>query len=162
MRKRIYLDIYPVLKAINGIKWVDWDRGQFQNVDDPENFPLPAILVSIGDSHWSDRIAGIQEGVIDVNVDLYMHSYGDTTFEGGRNHDTLDALGFLDEIYKAVQFLQNDDVQSFTRVSESVMGNTPFVLGYRVVFKSRVIDRGLERSLSTRKATANITTSVLK
>ena len=113
MRRQIYLDVYPRLKGIEGIKWVDWDRGQFQNIDDPENFPLPAVLISLGDSHWSNRVEGVQEGVIDLNVDFYMHSYGDTTFEDDRNHATLASLEYLDKIYEALQFFQNDYVQSF-------------------------------------------------
>ena len=104
---------------------------------------MPAILISLGDSRWSDRAAGIQEGVLDLHTDFYMHSRGDTTFEDGRNHETLNALGFLDEIYKAVQFFQNEHIQSFTRVSESVIGSTPFVLAFRISFRSRVIDNTL-------------------
>ncbi len=143
MRKQLYLDIHQRLKSIDGIKWVDWDKGQFQSMDDFENFPLPAILISIGDAQWEDRSRGTQDGNISVQVDLYLDSYGDTFSEDTKNYKLLDSLHFLDDIYTKLQYFGNKNVQSLSRTAESVLHSLPFLLAFRVTFDARVYDNQL-------------------
>ncbi|MCY4418888.1 MAG: hypothetical protein OXB93_03465 [Cytophagales bacterium] len=138
-----------LLREIPGIRWVDWDRGQFRLSEDSESFPLPAVLIHLDRIRWHDPHVDRQSGELTMHIDLYLDSRGDVFSVSPDEERTLRDLHFLEEIYTRLDSFGNSELSSLCRKEDKLLSISPHVLAFRTTFTSQVSE--VRTSGSTQK-----------
>lgn len=117
-RSVIYKSIRDIAKAKLQLKWIDLQKGQLKIPKENYPFPLPALLIEIGDFSYSQLAehAHIGQGIISLY--LYKDLLTDS-FKGAKNEDiAIDILDNFDSIYQTFEGLSIAEMTPLVVVKE--------------------------------------------
>jgi len=125
VKKDIYIAITEYLKTnLNGagdvpaLAWIDKDMGQLNNLEQFHPLPMPAILMSFGQTRWTTLNPTTQQGETTMRFKVICENYADS-FDG--SPDQALAISFFDfneEVYKTLQGLQGATFTPMIRVGD--------------------------------------------
>lgn len=114
----IYLEISTYLKQqIPGLKWVDKDRGQLENISNFV-FPRPAIFLSFMRTEYGTIGNNSQQGTGAVRLRIAYENYADS-FTGSVNQDkALAFFEFNEKVYETLQGLSGTHFSPLDRTAD--------------------------------------------
>ncbi|MDD3079099.1 MAG: hypothetical protein PHH37_08345 [Paludibacter sp.] len=105
-------------QKLTWLKFVDLQKGQFNNLTENYPFPLPALLIEFSDFTFSNESEHAQKGDGSISVYLYVGSLSDT-FKGSEREDaTLSILDKFDDLFQAFEGFSVDDMKPLNRIRE--------------------------------------------
>ena len=140
IKKKLYLDVSTELMDIEGVQWVDWQKGQFRSKTLRTNLPLAAVLVDISKIRWKKGILGQREGLLALNIEVYGSCAGESQAHSPTKTEALAFLDLLTRITQHVQDFSMEGLQGFSCVEEQRLhlADMPHLIAYALAFQSRV------------------------
>lgn len=139
MRSEVYKNIRDrLLEQLPMLQFVDLQKGQFVQPAQNYPIPLPAALVNITPTSWSNMEAGHQMGETTVSVSLYYDLVTDS-FDGAEQEaETIAILDMQDAVFQALEGLAGEDFNPLNRTSEQPAQYGTRYVCYTTNFKTTI------------------------
>ena len=113
--KQLFLAISAAIEAVPGIKWVDFDLGQFEN-EENQGVSHPAALIRFDGATFSNLAGEEQQRDMSITIRLGFDLYGRThsLTDPDKRAKALEHLDTLELVHKAMQGLNNPQSGALT------------------------------------------------
>lgn len=118
MFKEYYQSIKQLLSQIDGLKYIEYYLGQYDQIGDNHVLDTPIAYVELLPTNWSTGQSNLQEGLLSFRIHLVTETaYGDERDITSTNH-----LDLVAKIYKALQgegaMFEDEQENSYTLMNK--------------------------------------------
>lgn len=141
MDKATFQEIAAAVEAVSGVRWVDFDLGQFEDENPPVSFP--SVLIGFDSATFTDLSGSAQQGTLVVSVRVAFqlfertHSKNDST----KRNAALAHLDTLQNIHAALQSLSGTNFSALSRIGYENEKRADLRV-YRMTYSTLVTDDG--------------------
>lgn len=116
-------DIYKALRdhakaGLTNLKFLDLQKGQFQDIKKNYPVPLPALLIELSDYRYSNAGEFLQKGDGIISIYLYQNNFADSFLGAERESESISLLDNFDDIYQVFEGFAIDGITPLNRVVE--------------------------------------------
>jgi len=147
--KQLFLAISAAIEAVPGIKWVDFDLGQFEN-EENQGVSHPAALIRFDSASYSNLAGEEQQGDISVTIRLGFDSYGRThsKTDAAKRATALEHLDTVQLVHLAVQGLNSSESGPMSRTGFATEPRADLRI-YALTYSTLINDSDLVPGAST-------------
>lgn len=159
----IYKEISALLmQQVEGLAWVDQDRGQLENIDTSYAIPFPAVVLKFLNGQYTNEGSGMQKGDITLRVKIGYENFADA-FDGSVNQDiALAYFDFMELVHNVLEGAEGTYFAECTRVAEGEdEPNGPLLIEW-VNYQIKVTDNSAYIARNSQIVTPDPTITVTK
>lgn len=115
--KFIYQKLKELLKEIEGIKYIDLDKGQMERYNQRPSVLFPAALIKITLPRCTDITTTVQDCTASITIRLAFDFTGDTSSltPDDIEEESLAYFDLADEVYVKLQGWGNEEMNELSR-----------------------------------------------
>lgn len=136
-RKELFIKIKEALATIPQLELVDLQRKQFNN--EKENYPTywTAALIDIKNIAWESMTEQIQEGLCNVEVNLYCKDGWLDQHNGTADDEHgLIEIDLIDTIVEKLLFLRGDYFKPLHQTADETEDTNGEIMSYKISFST--------------------------
>lgn len=103
----LFESIAKRLALVTELRWIDWEQGQLEVMEESLPVQFPCALIDIADIPWEHVGENVQLGKVSVNVRIAFDVYEDLYTVDGEPNPTFDIaierMGIIRKVYKSLQ-----------------------------------------------------------
>jgi len=143
VRRQVYEAVRDkISQTMSWVKWIDLQKGQFNNLKEDYPLPLPCILVEISHIMWETFAQNRQMGKTIISVYIFNQVIGETLKNSEQESTSLKALDKIDEVFQKLSDLAVANLfKRLVRVSDHVVSYLPGVIVHRMDFQTTLFDQ---------------------
>jgi len=116
--KELFLAISAAIEAVEGIRWVDFDLGQYED-QERQGVAHPAALIRFDSGTYFDLASEEQQGEMTITVriafDSYLRTHSKT--DSDKRAKALEHLDMVELVHRALQGLAGENFGTLSRTA---------------------------------------------
>lgn len=136
MNKEVFTQICNRVETVSTLRWIDWDSGQLDTLNQRPAVAFPACLVDISYPACDDISQFGQIVTANVTLRLAFMPAGETNHKSPVRDEALAVFDVVDAVHNALQGWGSDELSNFSRLNAQPEKRKDGLKVYRITYQT--------------------------